>query len=455
MQEFILPRAVKFVLDRLNSYGYEAYVVGGCVRDHLMCRTPSDYDVTTNAYPDEMKAVFSDSHLVETGLKHGTLTVVCDEMNIEVTTYRVDGVYDDGRHPREVTFTASLEEDLCRRDFTVNAIAYSPKDGFVDPFDGRGDIERRRIACVGDPVKRFSEDALRILRALRFSSTLGFCVDSKTADAVNDMYKSLSLISRERIYQELTKLFCGQSAKRVMAKFSVVVAYAMDPTGIHITPSDIFDSAQHMDCTPCYPEMRYAVTFCHASFKLHELARVYRFDGENFIYTGNGEYAWEALEVPNFHKYCKDRNVSYSIALARHVYASLKPSRKSMKSVLALLENRFANTSDPYTLKKLMGKYDVGFPECLMWFKVAMRMISCEQYKREAETYYKLRDARPCVTISELAVSGSDAVSVGLHGENIGRALAAILDSVMREEIPNDREILMGKLRELQEIMEN
>lgn len=451
MQEFVLPRAVKFVLERLNSHGYEAYVVGGCVRDHLMCRTPSDYDVTTNARPEEMKAVFSDSRLVETGLKHGTLTVVFDEMNIEVTTYRVDGVYDDGRHPREVTFTASLEEDLCRRDFTVNAIAYSPKDGFVDPFDGRGDIERRRIACVGDPVKRFSEDALRILRALRFSSTLGFCVDCKTANAVNDMYKSLSLISRERIYQELTKLICGQSAKRVMAKFSAVAAYAMDPTGIHITPADIFDSAHHVDSAPCYPEMRYAVIFCHSSYKLHELARVYRFDGENFIYTGNGEYAWEASEAPNFHKYCKDQNVSYSIALTRHVYASLKPSKKSMQSVLALLENRFADTSDPYILKKLMGKYDECFPECLMWFKVAMRIMSYEQYRREAEAYYKLRDAHPCVTIGELAVSGADAVSAGFIREAIGRTLSALLDSVMREEIPNDREILLNKLQEIKE----
>lgn len=447
MQEFVLPRAVKFVLERLNSCGYEAYVVGGCVRDHLMCRTPSDYDVTTNARPEQMKEVFADCHLVETGLKHGTLTVVCEEMNIEVTTYRVDGAYDDGRHPREVTFTASLEEDLCRRDFTVNAIAYSPKDGFVDPFDGRGDIERRRIACVGDPIKRFSEDALRILRAIRFSSTLGFCVDCRTADAVNDMYKSLSLISRERIYQEITKLICGQSAKRVMAKFSAVAAYAMDPTGIHITPSDIFDSAQHMDCAPCYPEMRYAVIFCHSSFKLYELARVYRFDGENFTYMGNGEYAWEASEAPNFHKYCRNQNVSCSIALTKHVYASLKPSRKSMQSVLALLENRFADTSDPYTLKKLMGKYDVGFPECLMWFKVAMRMMSCDQYKREAEVYYQLRDSSPCVTIGGLAVKGSDAAAAGLRGEAIGKALSALLDSVMRDELPNERDVLLEKLR--------
>lgn len=448
MQEFVLPRAVKFVLDRLNSRGFEAYVVGGCVRDHLMCRTPSDYDVTTNALPEQMKAVFSDCRLVETGLKHGTVTVVYDEMNIEVTTYRVDGAYDDGRHPNEVTFTASLEEDLCRRDFTVNAIAYSPRDGFVDPFDGIGDIERQRIACVGDPVKRFSEDALRILRAVRFSSTLSFSVDPRTADALKDMYKSLSLISRERIYQELTKLICGPSAKKVMAKFFTVVAYAMDPTGIHITSEDIFDAAQHMDCAPCYPEMRYAVILCHASYKLHELARVYRFDGHDFICIGNGTYPWDSTEVPNFHKYYTNTNVTFSTALAKHVYASLKPSKKSMQHVLALLENRFADTSDPYVLKKLMGKYDPCFPECLMWFKVTMRIMSACQCRRESEAYGKLRDGNPCVSVGQLAVNGKDAAAAGLRGQAIGTALGGLLEEVMRDRLPNDRDVLLWKLEE-------
>jgi len=449
MEDFLLPRAVKFVLERLSKSGYEAYVVGGCVRDHIMCRTPSDYDVTTNALPDEMKRVFSGCRVVETGLKHGTLTVVFDDMNIEVTTYRIDGVYDDGRHPREVTFTSCLKEDLCRRDFTVNAIAYSPETGFCDPYDGIGDIERCRIACVGDPAKRFSEDALRILRALRFSSTLGFYVDSGTADAVNDMYKSLSRISRERIYQELTKLICGQSARRVMSKFSAVIAYAMDPTGIHITPADIFDSAQHMDCTPCRPEMRYSVIFCHSSYKLHELTRVYKFDSEQFLYVGNGEYPWNGTDAPNFHKYVNDNNVTYSTALAKYVYSSLKPSKKSMQTVLALLENRFENTSDNYSLKKLMGRYDRGFPEQLLWFKLAMKIISYDQYKADMEVYRRLNEEHPCVTVGELAVKGSDAVSLGMHGGDIGNAMASLLDSVMRGELENTYEALYGRLKQM------
>jgi len=405
-ERFVLPEAVDFVLERLNSRGFEAYVVGGSVRDHLMGRVPSDYDVTTNARPHQMKDVFSDCRVVETGLQHGTLTVVLRGMNIEVTTYRVDGAYDDGRHPNEVTFTASLEEDLCRRDFNVNAIAYSPRDGFVDPFDGRGDILRQRIACVGDPVKRFSEDALRILRAVRFSSALGFSIDKDTADAVNEMYSSLSLISRERIYQELTKLILGQSAREVMEGFSHVIAYAMNPSGSFLTSEDVRKAAGFMEGTSAYAEMRYAMIF------------------------GIG----------------KDEETSR--AAAKEVYGSLKPSRKSMNDVMAFIESRFADTSDEYTLKKLMGRYGEAFPEDLILFRRTVGFIDESEYIKEKEAYRILKEMKPCVTVGELAVNGGDASAAGLKGAEIGRALSALLDGVMRGEFHNEREILLRKLAE-------
>jgi len=406
MTNFNLPQAVGFVLERLNGWGYEAYVVGGCVRDHLMGRVPSDYDVTTNARPHEMKEVFSDCRLVETGLKHGTLTVVLDGMNIEVTTYRVDGAYDDGRHPNEVTFTASLEEDLCRRDFTVNAIAYSPRDGFVDPFGGIGDIGRCRIACVGEPEKRFSEDALRILRAVRFSATLGFTVDKGTAEAVSEMYGSLSIISRERIYQELTKLFLGDWAKGVMEAFAAEIAFALDETGDFVTADGVKMAAQRMEYASCSAEMRYAVLFTCASGA-----------------TG------DAAEC------------------ARAVYSSLKPSKKSLTEVLALLENRFADTADPYVLKKLMGRYGVDFPRDLIPFCHAVGLLDEGEWSLRLEHYRRLKESNPCVTVGGLAVGGKDAAAAGLRGEEIGKALSALLDGVMREEIPNDREALLRILQ--------
>lgn len=399
MLDFLLPEEVNFVLTRLNERGYEAYVVGGCVRDHLMGRVPSDYDVTTNARPHEMQEVFSDCRVVETGLKHGTLTVVLHGMNIEVTTYRVDGAYDDGRHPNEVTFTASLTEDLCRRDFTVNAIAYSPRDGFVDPFGGREDILKKRITCVGDPVKRFSEDALRILRAIRFSSVLGFSIAEETAAAVREMHGTLAVISRERICQELTKLLLGGSARKIMEGFASVIAYALDPAGEQIMGAEIERTAERVEGVPAHGELRYAVLF------------------------GGG-----------------------SVERARAVYASLKPSRKSMQEVLAYLTEREADTSDEYVLKKLMGRYGDAFPPGLIHFRKVMGAISEAQCLCELTAYERLRETDPCVTVSGLRVNGADAAALGLRGAEIGDALASLLDAVMRGQIENERDVLLGRL---------
>ncbi len=405
MTNFNLPQAVGFVLERLNGCGYEAYVVGGCVRDHLMGRVPSDYDVTTNAKPHEMKEVFSDCKVIETGLKHGTLTVLSDGMSIEVTTYRVDGAYDDGRHPNEVTFTASLEEDLCRRDFTVNAIAYSPKDGFSDPFGGMADIGRKRIICVGNAEKRFSEDALRILRAIRFASALGFFVEKGTRDAVMEMHGSLSLISRERIYQELTKLLMGQSAAEVMESFAPVIAFALDETGEFITAEDVSRAACRVSAALRHTEMRYAALFY------------------------------------------ENRRGIPAVEAAKKLYSSLKPSKKSLLDLLAFLENRFSDTGDPYTLKKLMGRYGCDFPPMLTEFRCAMGLMEAEECGAQLEAYNRLKEENPCVTVGQLAVNGKDAAAAGLRGEGIGKALSHLLDRVIREELPNDREVLLSVLK--------
>ncbi|MBO5258030.1 MAG: polynucleotide adenylyltransferase, partial [Clostridia bacterium] len=194
MNNFFIPAPVLFALDRLHGAGYHAYVVGGCVRDFLMGRTPGDYDVTTSAKPEQTLAVFADCRVVETGLQHGTVTLVRDGMNIEITTYRVDGVYLDGRHPEQVTFTDDLAEDLCRRDFTVNAMAYSPEAGVIDNHDGLADMKNRVISCVGNAEQRFSEDGLRILRALRFSSVLDFTPDDECSAGVRTLAPLLDKI---------------------------------------------------------------------------------------------------------------------------------------------------------------------------------------------------------------------------------------------------------------------
>ena len=222
--EIFIPQFVRTALDRLNECGYEGYIVGGCVRDSLLGKKPHDYDVCTNCTPDKMLEVFANFRTIETGLKHGTLTVLIESEPVEITCYRSDGEYIGHRKPAQVTFESSLEEDLKRRDFTVNAMAYSPKEGLIDLYGGQGDLEKGIIKCVGEPEKRFDEDALRILRGLRFSSCLGFEIEEKTSKAILEQRELLKSISAERIASELKKLLCGKGARKILLDYREVIA---------------------------------------------------------------------------------------------------------------------------------------------------------------------------------------------------------------------------------------
>lgn len=217
-----MPQGAKKILDTLGRNGFEAYIVGGCVRDSLLGSKPNDWDITTNALPEQIAACFPEHTLVLNGIRHGTVGIVEDGVLFEATTYRVDGTYSDNRRPDSVAFTPRLEEDLCRRDFTVNAMAYNERDGLIDCFGGRSDLNKRLIRCVGEPEKRFEEDALRILRALRFASKLDFAIEKKTANAVLKEKDRLLNIANERIAKELLSLLCGQGAGRVLREFPQV-----------------------------------------------------------------------------------------------------------------------------------------------------------------------------------------------------------------------------------------
>lgn len=219
----LIPDFVMYMMNKLISSGFECYLVGGCVRDTLMGITPHDYDLTTSALPDEMKEVFATDRVIETGIAHGTLTVLSDTSPVEITTYRIDGEYDDNRHPREVSFTRNLHDDLARRDFTVNAMAMSRGGEIVDLYGGREDLQSRTIRCVGNPNKRFREDGLRIMRALRFAATLDFAVEERTALAAEQMCELLCGISVERINAELSKLMCGIGAPVIFERFAEVL----------------------------------------------------------------------------------------------------------------------------------------------------------------------------------------------------------------------------------------
>lgn len=218
-----IPKEIAEVLDRLNASGEEAYIVGGAVRDSVMGKQPHDYDIATSATPDRVKRIFSDKRIIETGIKHGTVTLLNGELSPEITTYRCDGIYTDGRHPDRVTFSDSLEADLQRRDLTVNALAYNEQSGLVDMFGGVNDIKNGIIRCVGEPGKRFTEDRLRVLRAIRFASRLGFELDKATAEAVHSFASELDELSRERVFSELCKLLCGKSCEKCLAEYKDVI----------------------------------------------------------------------------------------------------------------------------------------------------------------------------------------------------------------------------------------
>jgi len=219
-----LPETVRTAIARLEADGFEAYAVGGCVRDSILGRTPNDWDITTSARPEQTAAVFCDTRTVETGIQHGTLIVILDGMPLEITTYRRDGAYADNRHPESVTFSSRIEDDLCRRDFTVNAMAYHPTRGLVDLYGGQSDLEKGVIACVGDAETRFYEDGLRILRAIRFAAVLDFSIEKKTAAAVRACRELLRNIAAERIREELCKLICGRGAVRILREYIDVIS---------------------------------------------------------------------------------------------------------------------------------------------------------------------------------------------------------------------------------------
>ena len=222
-----LPEKVKTVIGELKAHGYDAYAVGGCIRDSILGRTPGDWDITTSAKPQQVKAIFP--RTVDTGIQHGTVTVLMDKEGFEVTTYRIDGEYEDARHPKDVIFTSNLLEDLKRRDFTINAMAYNDETGLVDAFDGIADLKAKRIRCVGEPTERFTEDALRMMRAVRFAAQLGFTIEDATRQAICDMAENLSKISAERIQVELVKLVTSDHPEEMKTIYDTGIAAVILP----------------------------------------------------------------------------------------------------------------------------------------------------------------------------------------------------------------------------------
>ena len=430
-----IPEYVKTVLDTLTAAGLEAWCVGGCVRDVLLGRTPEDWDVTTSALPEETMALFGD-HAFPTGLRHGTVTVRADHMSVEVTTYRVDGAYHDHRRPDSVTFTRSLEEDLRRRDFTVNAMAMGRDGAIRDPFSGREDLEKSVLRCVGEPERRFEEDALRILRGLRFAAVLGFAIEPGTAAAIRRDRELLRDIAAERVQAELLKLLCGRNAAEVLRQFPEVIGVFWP----EVLPMVGFDQKNHHHCYDVWEHSLYALEAVPPEPELRCAALLHDI-GKPATFTV------DPAGVGHFYGHG-----AVSETLADGMLRRLKCSTEFRETVVRLVawHDRDIPRTDK-AIRRALGKLGERDLRRLVLLKRADNLAQAPEFRdRQLELdkgeaiLDRLLAEDACFTLKQLAVNGRDLVELGLAGPAVGRVLKALLDAVVDGELPNDRQALLS-----------
>ncbi len=436
-----MPASVREIIEVLEGAGYEAFAVGGCVRDAVLGRVPADWDITTSAMPEEVKTLFS--RTIDTGIQHGTVTVMKDHVGYEVTTYRIDGEYEDARHPKEVSFTSNLVEDLKRRDFTINAMAYNDRAGIVDEFDGIGDLERGIIRCVGNAKDRFGEDALRMLRAVRFSAQLGFAIDEETKAAIRELAPNLEKISAERIQVELVKLLVSAHPDYLRTAYE---------TGITAVVLPEFDAC--MNCEQNNPYHIYNV-------------------GEHILHS--------LLEVENdkvlrltmlFHDFGKPQAHTKGEDGISHFYGHQAISSEMARTIMRRL--KFDNdTTDK--VRKLTAEHDRIIQNEPKYVRRAVSKISKELFpyylkvrradilaqnpdkKKEGlealeaigKLYEEVLEKEQAVTVKELDIDGKDLIAAGVkQGKQIGEILSKLLEIVLEEPEKNTKEILLAYVRE-------
>ena len=398
-----VPEEVRSIMERLTEAGYEAYCVGGCVRDSLLGRAPEDWDITTSALPEQVKSLFSNT--VDTGIQHGTVMIVRKGTGYEVTTYRIDGEYKDGRHPEQVTFTRSLEEDLKRRDFTINAFAYNKKTGLVDLFGGLDDLEAKVIKAVGDPNKRFEEDALRIMRAIRFSAQLGFSVEEMTYDAISSHSDRLAQVSMDRIRVEFEKTLVSKNSGKVKEFFLLGM-------GNYILPG-------------------YA-------------KRCEDFDEEIAAsYSGLGAEERRYLLLADLLRHLSAQE-------AKDALRKMKYDNQTVTTVSKILQ--YQDTccmADKVSIKRALNEQGKEI------FFLALQMkeaVAKESFSAIREMAKEILDRQEPYTIGQLAVTGNDLKEEGIsEGTKIGETLQRLLDRVILEPDKNTKEDLISMIREQQE----
>ena len=438
-----LPKHVKYIIETLEQNGYEAYAVGGCVRDSILGREPNDWDITTSADPYEVKKLFS--HTIDTGLQHGTVTIMLEHVGYEVTTYRIDGDYEDSRHPKEVTFTKSLEEDLKRRDFTVNAMAYNDRDGLIDLFHGMDDIQKKVIRCVGNAEERFTEDALRIMRAVRFSAQFGYEIELETKKAIVKLAPNLKNISAERIREELIKLLVSEHPEYIRIAYETgITAQILPELDVCMetkqnTPHHMYTVGEHiihsLTNVPGDKVLRLAML-------MHDIGKPYCITTDEAgrdHFKGHAEKSAEMAAVI-MHRLKFDNDTLNRVKrLAKYHDWAISLSPPIKKATVRSMISRIGEDLFP-------DLFTIGDADLLAqsdYFKAEKE----EKQQLLKEMYREIIEQGDCLSIKNLAVSGNDLIEHGMKpGKELGQVLQKMLEDVLKHPSSNNKEYLLNHL---------
>ena len=431
---FDLPDEIDLVLNMLECAGYDAYLVGGAVRDMIMGKPAHDYDITTSSTPSETEEVFSGFRVIETGIKHGTVTVLVNGVPVEITTFRCESVYTDGRHPDSVSFSRDVKDDLCRRDLTVNAVAYSKKKGIVDLFGGVSDIEKRIIRCVGSPDERFAEDHLRLLRAMRFSSVLGFEIEENTREAIHRNRKFIQTVSHERVFAELCKLVCGDNAKAVLHEYSDVIFLLIPELAVQKGCEKEYGDGGYDLYAHTVNCLSYTEPLLHIRLAalLHDTVKPSGADGEDISRIKE--------------------------TIAKNVLTRLRCSTALSDTVCRIIRYNDVqiNCGDKVELKRLASKTGIKT------LKDVIKLKRADVLSEDPRYYYRLNDLNSAydticeieesgtaLNVRDLAICGDDIMALGVpRGRQIGELLRYALDGVISDRVKNEKAALCEYVKE-------
>lgn len=441
----VLPKNVKTIIKILNTHNYEAFIVGGCVRDSAIGLTPHDWDICTNAKPEEIKKCFENFNTFDSGIKHGTISVVLDGEVFEVTTYRIDGTYSDNRRPDSVSFTSDITQDLARRDLTINAMAYNEQSGLIDPYGGRNDLSDKIIKCVGNPDFRFNEDALRIIRALRFASVYNFDIDDETAKSIHKNADLLNNIAVERISVELNKLLSGYGAEQILNNYRDVIAVFIP----EIMP--MFDYNQHTKHhnRDLWHHTTYAVKsidntpLLRMSMLLHDIGKpkaCKRDEDGTCHFKGHPKYSAEMAEnILRRLKYSNDF-IETCITIIKYHDVRFSGSKRQLRHVMSAIGDKNVELLLKIQRADIMAQSDYKHKE-----KLEKLNLACKTYK-------EILADKDCFTLKQLKINGNDIKNIGVsEGIKIGKILKILLGLVIEDKIENEKSALIKKAEEIRD----